>query len=364
MRRNFGLDVARAAAISAVLVSHGVVFFAATWTYPSPSLWSGFLGVELFFVLSGFLIGQILIAEVVPTPTWPVLGRFWVRRWLRTLPAYFAMLAFLAWLGRPIPWSMLFFLQNFDTAELAIFPASWSLAVEEWFYVALPLLLMAVARRWPGSSRAFLRVCATVVIVSLAARVVYVFWADPSWDEGVRKQIPLRMDSLVIGVLLAGVRAHAPDTYARATAMPGALVLVSLAMFAALTAYWELALGGGAHVDRSFFARTVLFDVVSIACGALVVGLERWWPSASGGAATGVVLLSTISYSVYLVHTYTFYVVFDYTRTAWPLAALPAFLALTGAASSALYLAIERPFMALRTWLTVTRHDRERAPHA
>src|SRR5438132_1337404 len=82
-RRNFGLDSARALAISAVLLSHGAILLP---RFPAkPLLFNGgFFGVELFFVLSGFLIGSILIELLVNQAkiSSGVLLNFWTRRWL------------------------------------------------------------------------------------------------------------------------------------------------------------------------------------------------------------------------------------------------------------------------------------------
>ena len=87
-RRNFGLDVARSLAISMVFVSHGI-----------SSLDVLGVGVDLFFVLSGFLIGRIYLraqADAHERPGSYTLWKFWSARWFRTLPPYLAALAFFA----------------------------------------------------------------------------------------------------------------------------------------------------------------------------------------------------------------------------------------------------------------------------
>jgi len=101
--RNAGLDVVRAVAIFLVLVGHCGAFFAA-W-YGVAFLWQlavgGFYGVELFFVLSGLLIGRILIGILDAGPTWRAWRVFMTRRWMRTLPVYFLWLAVLALVWPP-----------------------------------------------------------------------------------------------------------------------------------------------------------------------------------------------------------------------------------------------------------------------
>jgi len=86
-QRKIGLDYLRAAAILCVLIAH---------TAKETLLGSlGFIGVEIFFVLSGYLIGGILLSSYArhgEAPSWPMLREFWVRRWLRTVPNYFLFL--------------------------------------------------------------------------------------------------------------------------------------------------------------------------------------------------------------------------------------------------------------------------------
>src|SRR5579883_268892 len=115
--RRFGLDVWRALAITLVLVGHASFFFLPLTSKLDAWYGLAFLGVELFFVLSGFLIGGILIAEFRDGTF--RLRQFWLRRWLRTLPNYFLFLALNIVLYRAMngAWPQfglfLVFLQNF-----------------------------------------------------------------------------------------------------------------------------------------------------------------------------------------------------------------------------------------------------------
>src|SRR5690606_36478664 len=155
--RIFGLDLLRAIAILMVIFGHGMQLvpdlgqlakFLDTFFY---------LGVEFFFVLRGFLIGGILMKTISTSSTFSDIFPFWKRRWWRTLPNYYLFL-FLNFLGFGLlkegfrfDWSYLVFLQNFTTPNSGFFSVSWSLAVEEWFYLFVPLVYF-FALRWTKST--------------------------------------------------------------------------------------------------------------------------------------------------------------------------------------------------------------------
>lgn len=360
--RNLGLDVVRSLAIFLVVACHALPFFARYVDVVSPFLFLGFLGVEMFFVLSGFLIGGIVIEDLVEGGAWVSLVRFYLRRWLRTLPAYFVALAVLILAGRPFYWQNLVFLQNFDARALDAFPVSWSLSVEEWFYLLLPIVLLVAVKQWQRwRVGVFFGTCVGIVVLSLAARIYWTHHFDPSWDYGIRKQVFLRMDSLMIGVLLAGTRAYFPTAYATLTRSPRILGLLSLAGLVCLVAYWtHLSAGGGVsvirHLDQSIFARTLFFDLVSADAAVLVAALEASRPrqeSAGQGRLTRLVQgLSRASYSLYLVHA-SVLLYFLGRRSAsaglWEcLGWLAIGLAATWALTYCLYRWVEVPGMAMR----------------
>src|ERR1700730_16180708 len=97
--RVFGLDLLRAAAIMSVICAHGfVVLYPHLVGVLGIFGHGGFYGVELFFVLSGFLIGQILIRQGPALDRAANVAVFYVRRWFRTLPLFFLFLAINVWL--------------------------------------------------------------------------------------------------------------------------------------------------------------------------------------------------------------------------------------------------------------------------
>ncbi|HKK11365.1 MAG TPA: acyltransferase, partial [Flavobacteriaceae bacterium] len=150
-KRVFGLDALRATAISLVVASHCSYMFSESTD--SPILMAirslGAIGVDLFFVLSGYLIGGILLNQVEKNRTnFRDLFWFWKRRWFRTLPNYYLILliniTIVLIAGENLPNKLLLyfpFLQNFLGSHPDFFTEAWSLSIEEYSYLILPLSL-------------------------------------------------------------------------------------------------------------------------------------------------------------------------------------------------------------------------------
>ena len=193
--RSAELDVLRAVAVTAVLVEHAPFAFSGL---------AGWSGVDLFFVLSGFLVSGLLFAEQQAHGRVRI-GRFLVRRGFKIYPAFYLMIGATVALrllhSGTVPLraavSELLFVQNYGPR---LWMHTWSLAVEEHFYLALALWLGWLARsRHP---RAFGSVPAVVVAVALAvlaARVLTVWVWEPAFER-VMYATHLRIDALLCGV--------------------------------------------------------------------------------------------------------------------------------------------------------------------
>jgi len=200
MTRNRGLDSLRGLAILLVLGVH--VQASQTWAKV------GWLGVDLFFVLSGFLISNLLFGEY-KTHGAISLKSFYIRRGFKLYPSfYFLLVATIVYClttGRSIrPGAALaefFFMQNYFTG---LWGHTWSLAVEEHFYILLPLTLVFMARRAP-SGQPFRRIpllFLTVAVVCLAARMAMWLLVEFQYNTHFQRS-HLRFDSLLFGVLLS-----------------------------------------------------------------------------------------------------------------------------------------------------------------
>lgn len=154
-----GLDLLRSGAIILVLIAHSGSLYSMkqidNFSFPFFNF-AGYLGVELFFVLSGFLIGGLLMKSYEKHQgfRWTDFVTFCLRRWLKTLPNYFVVLLLgicVYWFDRGILYPdvmrYLTFTQNLLSAPMDnVFAITWSLAVEEWFYLLFPLVWILILR--------------------------------------------------------------------------------------------------------------------------------------------------------------------------------------------------------------------------
>ena len=337
MNRNFGLDVVRAIAILLVIAAHLIVWGIAEmnpnadWIHRLGwfSQITGVVGVELFFVLSGFLVGKIALTRE------GTLFHFYMRRWLRTFPAYAVMLLILLLLkGLPESfWRYVFFLQP---PLQDFFSVSWSLCVEEWFYLLLPLFLF-IPRRY------FLHSTITVLIALFALRM----YSGLEY-ETLRRATFLRLDALLIGVLLAWIKLEKKMLYLQLQ-QPIVLLVCSVFILSVLFISGLMRVSGVylpmLETDSVIAA---LFTIMPLSFALLLPHAEKL-PTLPLRA-----LITTISagaYSLYLVHEEIFRAV---RHTIWfdSIWGFVIALALTALAATLLYRCVEKPFMNLRDSLS------------
>ncbi|WP_157195830.1 acyltransferase family protein [Bradyrhizobium sp. YR681] len=350
--RDGWLDLLRALAVSLVLASHGSWFF----ERPEESAFANVtatLGVEIFFVLSGFLVGGILFKQFESEASWQsLLSNFWARRWIRTLPSYYLFLGLNILIyqpsGLPSLGPYFAFLQNFAHPIPAFFPESWSLAIEELFYLFFPLVVMAFSKTQGRSTRAFILAGAFVFLLSLAARIGAVVLFEPTLETGIRKIAIFRLDAIMTGVFAYIAAGWIGARYRPALLMAGlALLAVSIAVLARPQP----------ELDHSFFARTLLFNVVQLSIALLIIwGVGRInLPSVT---ATSVTALSKWSYSLYLVNIPVIIVIHSIWKLEPDVAAATVMSAVIYAGicllfAAALYHYFERPILNWRDQRTL-----------
>ena len=303
--RVFGLDLLRALAILTVLFGHGNLIIKdvapALASIPLPN------GVEIFFVLSGFLIGQIIFKQVGQGQfsSWGDLTRFWRFRWFRTLPNYFLVLVLnigLAYfeltrysIGQH-SWKFWVFLQNFAWPFYGFYTESWSLAIEEWFYILFPLILMVTLWLAKGSQEKWLSLAVILVFILLPVWLKfqfassYEFESASDWAKNMRRVVVYRLDSIMFGVIFAWLAHYYQTIFKRYKVH---LLILGLLLNVGNRMY-------NMHFETVFSQATFLvFQGISM---AMVLPFFAHWQGAKGWLAKFITYVSVVSYAMYVVH--------------------------------------------------------------
>jgi peptidoglycan/LPS O-acetylase OafA/YrhL len=280
------LDGLRGLAALIVLISH---FFGEV-PHGTRLITFGWLGVDLFFVLSGFLIGSVILAQR-DEPNF--FTSFYLRRAARILPVYGMVCAatlVLAAALRGHPWSD----HPYGAAVYAVFGSNidlsfwggggqwlrptWTLAVEEQFYLLLPPLIVLTPRRWLAPLLVALWLCATAFRAITIGQPLAAF-----------SLLPGRMDLLLGGVLIAHVRRNVDMS--RYIAYLRIVPLVFLLLLFCVDLY----------SNDVFF---VIFSpaLASIAIGAYIMAIVQGAPEAARFRSPVLRYIGRISYALYLVH--------------------------------------------------------------
>ena len=346
MKRSPSLDLLRGAAAFAVAIPH---YLTANAPF-SPMIESvAVSAVEVFFVLSGFVLAPQIVDWVVGRP-WPNLGVFLARRWMRTIPPYVAALVVVALMTGNLftadTLRYLFYVENLFRSANAVdfYPVAWSLAVEEWFYLLFAPLLFLLARALGRSDR---RIdVAFAILFVLIVMALRAFAAPSDWDLNVRRVTLFRIDSIVWGFLLYLALERVP--LLRPKSIKGAPLLVTLgAAFAAAAALEYrvalLALEGVRIAQQSFPYTSALFGIAAVGLFREADGFFR-----SPRVAALSFYLGRISYSAYLFHI-VIVMALKPLVGGWPLAVQLALYVLTICALSTVFWSgFERPLLAAR----------------
>ncbi|MES2152027.1 MAG: acyltransferase [Pseudomonadota bacterium] len=351
-----GLDTLRALAIVLVVLHHYVLFVSGEDTFG----WLGeigWVGVDLFFALSGYLIGNQIFNAMGGEGGFRV-GRFYGRRLLRTLPNFYVVLAIYAlWPpfrgGQTLPplWKFLSFTMNLNLNPGTAFSHAWSLCIEEQFYLLLPALALLIA-----ALRHSLRWTWAAVLLAFAAGMLVRGYV---WDEFVDDNLQgrtfyykyiyyssfCRFDELVAGVALALLKNYHAPLWQRITGLGN----WTLAAGVALTALaFRLFLS-----DHLGFGMTVFgYPLLALGFALLIVAALSEASLLYRLRVPGAASLALWSYAIYLVHKPVCLL------AMWPLRemgygpesplAIVALLALALACGWLLYRVVETPCMALR----------------
>ena len=352
-----GLDTLRALAIVLVFAYHYQIFVSGAPTFG----WfgaAGWVGVDLFFVLSGYLIAHQLLVGTMQRRVISLRG-FWSRRWLRTLPAYGLVLAvYWTWPnemgGRTPPplWRFLSFTQNFELEPGTAFSHAWSLCVEEQFYLLLPLLLITGQRLGLGRRSGWL-LLALGVGVGVSARAL--LWTRHGLEStDIDHYYPAiyyaslcRFDELLPGVALALLQQTQPLVWSALLARGRTLLVigglaVAFMLWAVINHYYVEGLGYPFAMTAFGYSGVAwAFALLVAAALSPASALHRW-------QVPGAASLARWSYAIYLSHKAVGHLLAAPLAPLgealrWPLVALASV-----AVGALIYHAVERPFMRWR----------------
>ncbi len=360
--RLHGLDTLRAIAILWVMPYHLINHF------PQALHWAarrGWMGVDLFFVLSGYLIGSQMFRPYLRGGALRIRD-FYARRAYRILPLFFTVLLLYVFVPgwREAPglqpwWQFATFTENLliDYGSNQAFSHAWSLCVEEHFYLLLPLLTILLMRR-PAAWKVYAMLTAVFVLGIGARAYVLLHQLMPLGPENdlfptvyiEKMYYPtyLRLDGLLAGVSLALLRAFRAEWWDALMRRGHGLTVGALAV---------LGVAGWCTLPRfeSLSTRAVIGDLFGYPLLALGFAMLTASALSTNGILARVRVpgarpLATLAFSLYLTHKEVVHVLLTLfpklpDGTYWM---LPVYLAVCIGVAALLYFGVERPFMALR----------------
>jgi len=314
--RLHGLDHLRAIAIILVMIFH--YYPSPEWLEPVAKI--GWSGVDLFFVLSGFLIGSQLLNEFKKNNNIS-FRNFYIKRFFRIIPVYLVVLILYYLLpnlregsGLPSLWKFLTFTQNLglDLENSSSFSHAWSLCIEEQFYLLLPIVILSLfAMR--------LQTKAGYIIVGLV--ILGLFLRLYNWNTYVQPLIDMnqgremarsffesiyypsynRMDGLLVGISIAAIFTFKPKIKDYLENKGNYFLILGIVL--ALLAF-QL------NENLISFNNAVYgFPLISIAYGFIVIAALSPACFLYKVKSKITFIIATLSYSIYLIHKLIFHII-------------------------------------------------------
>ena len=346
MKRSFGIDFVRTISIALVIFRHYGYYTGFNY---------GHFAIEFLFVVSGFLIGQILFNDFFSTESIEPasLKRFMIRRWFRILPLYYFCLIVKFMIAPQIGVNILyyiFFLQN-HFYGIDFYPVSWTLVIDEWFYLGVPLMLFAFIRFISHKPSHILGFIIGVIVTINLARFFWVNQTDAQW-EGLVGNVPFRQDTLLFGVLLAFIKKKYNAVFQRLDNPVAFLLAISgVAAFIFVMRSIRYPID---NINEYVWTRTIAFSAISFLIMLTLPWLENSFPVSRKPIFKGwnsfIVWGSKLSYALYLVHADVKHLLLPQFRkieipdwvSGWILIAISVIISLI------LYKILEKPLLILR----------------
>lgn len=358
--RIHALDVMRATAIIAVIfyhlpkVNHQIAWRAITHF--------GYLGVDLFFVLSGYLIGGQIFNNIKKTNSFSI-KTFYLKRFLRTLPNYYVALVInILIIGSQFfDWRYYFFVQNFG--GLYQFTHSWSLCIEEHFYLFFPLIVSIFHRKEKLNKFPFFIL--GIIITSFIWRFSFWFFTRPdlTYAKDISQGYELyfknifypsigRLDGIALGTLIAYTKFFKESLWNRLLEKSNLFLASGVFLLGVLSPFIYFKVG--------WFNVLFGFPLISLSFGLILISAANSKSILGKIKIPGLTTISLLSYSLYLTHIWGI----DIAQTicgkfSIQLTSLIAYIlmfTISFAFALTLYIFIERPFLKIRHRLLLKKN--------
>lgn len=348
------LDGIRGVAVMLVFISHFHWILSKKTGYSQVTPWkfinrtfeAGFLGVDIFFVLSGFLITSLLLKDHANKQP-GMVGRFYKRRALRLLPALYALLIvdfFVAWLESArmdfqwrTTWRALLYLNNWNVVwnfrgSRKDLGHLWSLGIEEQFYIVWPAVVLLML-----ALKLHHQIIITVLSLAIAAIVVHRInlWNDDIYWLFIYIRTDTRVDSLLVGALFAYVYRH--------YRVPSQVLNWAATLCFAALMYIKY------ELDASPFIMKTGFTVIAVLAGIIILaGAEGAWFANRVLISRPLTIIGKVSYGLYLWHLPVFLILGRHVTSGPKPLRILAGIIVASVVTVISWFFIEKPFLNLK----------------
>ena len=348
------LDGVRGVAVMLVFISHFHWILSKKTGYSQVTPWkfinrtfeAGFLGVDIFFVLSGFLITSLLLKDHANKQP-GMVGRFYKRRALRLLPALYALLIvdfFVAWLESArmdfqwrTTWRALLYLNNWNVVwnfrdSRNDLGHLWSLGIEEQFYIVWPAVVLLML-----ALKLHHQIIITVLSLAIAAIVVHRInlWNDDIYWLFIYIRTDTRVDSLLVGALFAYVYRH--------YRVPSQVLNWAATLCFAGLMYIKY------ELDASPFIMKTGFTVIAVLAGIIILaGAEGAWFANRVLISRPLTIIGKVSYGLYLWHLPVFLILGRHVTSGPKPLRILAGIIVASVVTVISWFFIEKPFLNLK----------------
>lgn len=325
--RIYGFDIMRGIGILIVVYAHGRSFMQYFPAFNNFISVIGFWLMDLFFVLSGYLIGMIVIKfyEKEKTFNLKTAYNFWIRRWFRTLPNYYLALFVTAILWtissenmftKPFFYTHLLFLQTVTRPPGYFLMESWTLCIEEWFYLLFPIFLIFGNKLLAGNNNTHIKknVFISILILFSIPFLLRIFLfkkqIDLQWMDSSR-MVFFRLDTIATGIFMSWIAFYYKDLLSKYRSVFGILFIVFMSAY--LYCFYTFILSNliNNSVESDFITYFGIFLLSNMACFSLTVYMKGVKSKSTNWFVKFITLISLISYSMYIFHRSVVFYLFD-----------------------------------------------------